>query len=162
MEIFSWLNYDSCYCHSCLLHAYWYRCVEFHMAFILRCIAVYWMGTLLPAMHKECSTYGSSGGSSMLSMFVFSIYVIYDYMQQTIFFLFLLCQLLPEVMPACSLCETLLCQRLGQWCLVSALLFTLWSCSRPFHCRCALHGVLLCFLDSLLRGSMFLTGHLCL
>lgn len=85
-------------------------------------------------------------GSSIFSMFVSSIYVMYDHMQQTLLFLFLLCQLLPEVMPVCSLCETLLCHQLVQWFLISAMLFILWLCARPFQCRCALHGILLCFL----------------
>lgn len=96
---------------------------------------------------KSCS------GSSIFSMFVFSIFVVYDHMKQTLLFLFLLCQLLPKVKPVCSLCETLLCQQLGQWCLISTLLFRLQFCARPFHCRCALHGVLLCFLDGLVKGS---------
>lgn len=90
-------------------------------------------------------------GSSMYSMFVFSIFEVYYHMKQTLLFLFLLCQLLAEVVPVCSLCETLLSLQLGQWCLISTLLFILWFYARLLHCRCALHGVLLCFLDGLVK-----------
>lgn len=110
MEHFIWLNWASSYCHPCLWCTHFHRCGDSY-GIQSAMPAIYCTGTLLSTMHRECSTYGFSKLHSVVTPYLvfISICVTYDHMKQILLFLFLLCQLLPPVMPICSLCETLLC-----------------------------------------------------